>query len=486
MTVRKSLFWSFAERYLGLLIYIGTTMVLARLLSPDQIGIYSLCASFTTLAHILRDFGVSEYLIQEKHLTEDKTRSAYTVAIISAWSIGLCLLISRHWIADFYHEQALVNVLGVLCLNFLILPFSSPAFALMHRDMQFRQLFYAQTANNIVHATTSIVLAWKGYGAISLAWASFFSILIQSLFVAKMRPADTFITPKLGQIKGVFSYGMLFSSTRIIESSAKNAHEFIIGRQFGFAALGLFSRSFSLIEMFWTNVTSTIGRVATPAFANAHRQGANLFDVYSKTVSIVTCIAWPFYLFIALNAHDIIFVLFGSQWQDSVPLARALATFATLSALNSLALNLLTAIGQLKRRLHITLITAPVHILAVLIASTMSLQAITYAWLCTWLITLFIYEYHLRSALSFNVFNLWQASRLSLLIASLGVAAQYCVRMLLNAAEAPSLIRLCVVGLFAVITWLALVIRLRHPLHAEIQNAWDHLPENIRAIIPRP
>ena len=125
-TLRNSLVWSFAERYLSLLITIGSTLILARILTPTQIGIFSMCAAVTAVAGILRDFGISEYLIQEKDLTRQKLKAALGIALGVAWSIGAVVFVSRSVIADYYQEQGLSDVLAVLTLNFLILPFASP------------------------------------------------------------------------------------------------------------------------------------------------------------------------------------------------------------------------------------------------------------------------------------------------------------------------------------------------------------------------
>ncbi|MFY7940899.1 MAG: oligosaccharide flippase family protein, partial [Burkholderiaceae bacterium] len=88
LSARAALAWSFGERYASLVVTIASTMVLARLLTPKQVGIYSLCAALTAVAGILRDFGVSEYLIQEKNLTREKMQAAFGIALTVAWSIA--------------------------------------------------------------------------------------------------------------------------------------------------------------------------------------------------------------------------------------------------------------------------------------------------------------------------------------------------------------------------------------------------------------
>ena len=197
LTPRGALVWSFAERYVGLVISIASTMLLSRLLTPAQVGIYSLCAAFTAVAGILRDFGVSEYLIQEKDLTHDKLRSAYGIAFLIAWSIGIGIFLGRHTVADFYGEPRVAEVLAVLAVNFAMLPISSPTFALLNRELAFRQIFGLQMACNAAQAVTSVTLAAIGHGVMSLAWGPIANVATQSIILIAMRPKECLTLPGL-------------------------------------------------------------------------------------------------------------------------------------------------------------------------------------------------------------------------------------------------------------------------------------------------
>ncbi|CCE24398.1 Polysaccharide biosynthesis protein (fragment) [Methylotuvimicrobium alcaliphilum 20Z] len=106
-------------------------MVIARLLTPEEIGIFSVSASLIGIAHTLRDFGIANYLIQEKELTDDKIKSAFTITAIMAWTIASLLFITKDIIADFYNQPELTTIIQILSLNFVILPFSSIKMAIL-------------------------------------------------------------------------------------------------------------------------------------------------------------------------------------------------------------------------------------------------------------------------------------------------------------------------------------------------------------------
>lgn len=468
LSVRRALVWSFAERYSSLVVTMASTMILARLLTPAQVGVFSLCASVTAVAGILRDFGVSEYLNQEKDLTDDKLRAAFGVAIVIAWSIGLLVVLSRHAVASFYGEPGVARLLAVLSLNFLILPFASPAFALLAREMAFRKIFVVQIVSNAVQSVVAVTLAYRGYGYMSLAWAPVASIAVQTLLIGYFRPRESFLLPGFKEARQVLRYGSMFVTSRFIETFTRNAHEFIIAKQVGFAAVGLFSRAFGLIELFNSNVTSAVMRVASPSFATDHRAGIPLAGAFARGTAIFTSIAFPFLGFIALMSPEIIRVMFGHQWDAAAPLARILAVALVPFYLIGLAPHLLAATGHVNRRLQIALWFSPVHLLGVLAASFINLEAVASVWAVSNTVMLVMYMHHLKSVLHASPSELFMPSLRSVLVTAVSVFAQAAALFLCRKFATPELVSLIVVAAVAAVSWLLAVKFSRHPVYDEI------------------
>lgn len=475
LSVRGALFWSFGERYASLIITVASTMILARVLTPTQIGVFSLCAAVVAVAGILRDFGISEYLIQEKQLTLDKIRAAFTLALIIAWTIAIIVFACRNIIADYYAEKGVAEVLAILSLNFVILPFASPAFALLNREMAFRKIFAAQITSNAIHAATSITLAVLGYSYMSLAWASVASTLMQTILLGFLRPRESFPMPGLKDAKTVLAYGSMFVTSRVIETFSRNAHEFIIAKQFGFASVGMFSRALGLIELFYTNITSAILRVATPAFAADHRAGISLTPAFARGTAIFTSIAWPFFGFIALMAGDIIRLLFGSQWDAAAPIATMLAIVTMPHYLFALGPNLLAATGNVKRRLRITLWYAPVHLVGVLIASRYSLEAVAAVWGLSGLVMLAMYVHHLRQILNASFTDLYKPCLLSTLVAATSIAAQALALTVCHEVALTAIVKILIVSAAGTLSWMVAAKVFRHPAFEEIARLATHL-----------
>lgn len=470
LSLHGALLWSFGERYASLAVTIASTMVLARLLTPLQVGIFSMCAAVTTVAGILRDFGVTEYLIQEKDLTRDNMRAAFGLAIVIAWSTGAIIYLSRGLVASYFNEAGVASVLAVLSLNFLILPFTSPAFALLTREMAFRKIFVIQTVSNIVQSLTAVSLAYAGFSYMSLAWAPVASITVQTLLVAYFRPRDSFLRPSLRNAGNVLRYGSMFVSSRLIETIARNSHEFIIAKQFGFASVGMFSRAFGLIELFYSNVTAAILRVATPTFANSHRAGGVPPEAFARGTAIITCVAWPFFGFVALMAPEIVRVLFGPQWDAAADIAAILALAVIPGYLYVLGPNLLAATGHVKRRLMISMYFSPVHLVTILAASHFGLPAVAAAFGLTTIVQLGLYCWQLPQVLHVSAKSLFAPSYASGIVAVVTIATQAATKLACRQYELAGVFELFLVVAAGAGMWLVSVRVVRHPIVHEIDR----------------
>jgi O-antigen/teichoic acid export membrane protein len=476
--VRRALAWSLAERYASLVLTLGSSMLIARLLTPAEIGVYSLCAAAVAIATMVREFGVTEYIVQERELDDTKLRGAFAVAFTTAWGIGTLLWLARSPLAAWYEEPRVAELLAILCLNFVLLPFSSPAYALLNRAVALRPIFVIQLCATVMTALVSVGLAWVGCGAASLAWGALAGVVAQIVAVGFYRPRSSFLWPSFRAAGAVFRYGAYQMASRVSDTLTGNAHEFIIARQFDFTAVGLFSRAKGLVDLFQANVTTAITRVATPTLARAHReqQGtATLVEAYARGTALFAVLAWPFFGFLALAAPEIIRVLLGPQWGAAVPLAQALAVGMLPSALFALGGSVLAALGQVKRRLQVSLWYGPLHVLALLLAAHHGLLAMAWVWLLTTLVIWALYVGHLCQVLHARPGALYRGTWASLPVALASVAVQAAALAALRAAGSPALLTLLGTAVAGALAWAAAARGLRHPAAGELAGLLQRL-----------
>ena len=410
--------WSLAERYASLVVGLASGMIIARVLTPTDLGVFSLCAAFVAIIGTVRDFGVSEYIVQEKDLSRDRLRNVFGVALISAWSLGAFIFLIRGFLATHFSNPVIASVMAIMALNFVVLPLASPTWALLNRDMAFRQMFYVQLACTVVQNATTIALAVLGHGPESLAWGSLASILLQALAINLVRPWQAVLRPSLRGASQVFRFGAYQMSAQLLEAGTNNVHEFLIARSFGFSPVGLFSRAKGLVDMFQNNVTAGIVRVASVALAHASRDGEELAPLFARGTTMFTGIAWPFFGALAIMAPEIIRVLFGPQWASASHIGTILAVSILPAGLFALGPAVLTATGMVQRRLRVALIWCPVHLALLIAASQVSLEAMALCWFITNCVLAAAYATQLVKVLGVSLSTLYAGVSRSALVAA--------------------------------------------------------------------
>ncbi len=172
MAIRRSLGFSALTQLINFLLSFGSVIIVSRLLTPEEIGIFSVSVSLLGFAHILRDFGVGNYLIQVKEVTRANMRAAFSVMLYSSWLIAALLFLARGPIADFYNREGVAEVIGLIAFNFLIIPFGAPILSVLRREMQFGRITIVSTANTFVQVSVTVICAMNGLSYLSMAWGS--------------------------------------------------------------------------------------------------------------------------------------------------------------------------------------------------------------------------------------------------------------------------------------------------------------------------
>ena len=311
-STRKSIGISFATQYVELIIHFLGVLALARILSPDDIGTYSVAAFLMTLLHVFRDFGVVQYIIQEHELTTEKIQSAMGVAIILALAVALVMWACSGLVADFYDNPAIEEILVIMSASFAISPFGSLLIGILRREMKMGAIFHIKIFSALSHVAVALVLALNGFGAISLAWANFAGILSFGIAANLMRPKNTPWLPRFTNIKTILSFGGIASLGNAANNAGTNIPDLVIGKVMNMAAVGYFSRATGLVQLFTRLITSALLPLVLPYFSQLRREGKDLATPYLSAVEQLTALAWPFFAALMLLAYPMVRALYGT------------------------------------------------------------------------------------------------------------------------------------------------------------------------------
>lgn len=471
-SVRKALWQRLTQTGITFGFTVATVTIVSRLLTPAEVGVFSVAAAFVALVHMLRDFGVSEFVVQEKVLSDDLVRSAFTFNLIIAWVLAAALFGSSSLIGDFYGDQGVARVTRVISLVFVLMPFGTTTMACMKREMRFGAIMIIQTTETLVRGSATIALAYFGFSYMSMAWASVAGMVVVvtgcAVFGGQYRVRGLGFT----DWKRVLHFGSNRTISDIAAQLGMQSANIVVGRMLGMAAAGFYSRGYGLVNMFRTNVIGAIGVVAFPAYAREHRDSNTAPQLYRKSLVYLTGISWPFFAFSTLMAYPIIRIAFGSQWMAAVPLMRWLCGAAILGTLIYQCNDLLTAIGRYREVTRIEVQYQLVRVALAVAAAFYSVEAVAASQVLVYAVAIVLYYHKLGG---------YEVLRARSLLAGLMPSAMLTVATSIvpaavlvlwpGSSAAHYLPAFLVAAAGAAATWLAGVFLLRHPISLEFANA---------------
>lgn len=370
MSTRRALFFSFLDRYAGLLLAIASSMVVSRLLTPGEIGVFSVTMVLIVFAQSLRDLGAGQYLVQARDLTPQRIRATWTVLLGAGVILGSIVALAALPVAHFYNEPRMADIMWVIAFNFVVNPFGSMTYAWLMREMRFDALAVMRFGSSLVGATTSVWLAWQGWGAISLAFGNLAATLANASLALRYRPPSFGWLPSFRGVREVVGYGSQISANSVIWDFARGAPELFLGKLQGLAAAGLYSRGNGLALMFQRLVLDATQVVAMPLFAKTQHAGEAIAEPFLRSISYITALGWTFLIGLALLSFPMTRLLYGHQWDESVPLTRLLACAAMIGLVASMCIPLLVGTGQARRLLRVTAAVVPMHVASIGIGAT--------------------------------------------------------------------------------------------------------------------
>lgn len=344
--LRLSLLITFFSTNGATLVNFLVTIILARLLSPSEIGIFSISAVVISIAHIFRDFGVSSYLQREKDLTPEKIRSAIGVLIFSSWSIALFIAGISSFVAEYYQQDGVRSVMRVLAIGFVFIPFGAITHTLLTREFKAKEQALVNIAGTTAYASSSIILASLDFSYMTMAWANLINIIVTALAYAPFRPKNA---PWMPSFKGwgkVVSFGTGAILGNCIGAINTAIPDLFLGKLSGPYDVGIVSRATSTTNIFIQVAGPTVNYAVLPFLAKKHHAGEPLREPMEKAIAYLTGIAWPIIILTGVFAEPVIVFLYGNKWLECVPVLRIICAIAAMTIPFSFTSTALLAIGK--------------------------------------------------------------------------------------------------------------------------------------------
>lgn len=430
-SVRRSLAFSFGQTYGGYVLGVIGTLVLARLLSPAEFGIFAIGTSVVMLLDAVRDFGVGTYLVQERNLTRERVRSAFTVAAGISITCSLALVVAAHPIATFYGNEGVAGILLVLSANFLVSVLGTPSLSLLRRDQQFDALAVINLMTAALQLGAVITLALLGYSFMSLAWSTLFGTAVRTAAAFAWRPLPWAFRPCLAAWREILAFGGYSTATAIINVIHEALPQLIIGRILGVVPVGLYGRATMICALPDRLFISALQPVILPVLTERVRTNRDLKAPYLLSMTHMSALLWPGLLCLVLLADPVVRLLLGEQWGAVPPLVRIMA-LGSLSLFPAfMTYPMMVALGRIRDTLTMSLISLPPSILVIYAFSYGGIEAVAAAQIVNAPLQVFVAIAFIRRHIDLSWWEIADAVRRSAVVA-LCAAAGPCIVLLLT------------------------------------------------------
>lgn len=469
--IRRAFAFSVLQRYSELVIQVGLMIVLARLIPPDEFGVFVAGAAVLALAQVVGEFGQPDYLIQERELTRERRAAALglSVAVSAACALamgGAVLLLPESVI-----DPRLGDVLIVLALGLLVRPFVIAITALLARELRFGPVCLIGLARTATLAAVSILLAARGLGAMSLAVGTVAAeVAALGLALGAAGRAGRTL-PRLGGWGGIVRFGALRTGisglTRVGEAGTMLATSQLLG----FAAAGLLSRGQRIGGLFDEALLQAVKPVILPALAHHRRAEGDLKEAYLLKAACISALAWPCFGFTALFAEPIVGLLLGPAWMGVVPIVIILCLGGVCTPLTNLNAKFYIALGMLPVFLLRQSILQPVKLLLVAAGALISLELVAAALAGEQLLKAALDLPPLKRRLNYAARELAERTAGSLIVTATSLGPVIGLLAVFGIPEENDVAFLFAGAAIAALGWLAGILATRHPLAGELLGA---------------
>lgn len=356
-------FWSVASQMGRQVILLASNIVLARILTPHDFGLVATVLIFVNFAVVLAEQGFGAALIQRQSVDEDHLSSIHWVNVGLGIVFTVLFLLGAPLIGRIFHEDALVPLTRAIAWIFLINSLGMVHTTLLTRELSFKDLAKVEIAAAWFGGATSILLAWRGWGPMSIAAQSVVASLVGLVtlrLVCAWRPLPRF---RPAAVRDLAEFSVNSFIGNVTGYWVRNVDNVLVGYVLGQGPLGVYTRAYSVMLFPLSRVSRMLSRVMFPSLSLIQDDPHRIRGLFLKMTRAIALVTFPVMLGVAASAANFTAVVFGPQWGEMVPVLRVLALVGMLQSVTILIGNIYWSQNRTGLRLRVLL---PIQVLQVL------------------------------------------------------------------------------------------------------------------------
>ena len=345
-TTIKNFIWRFAERCGAQLVTFIVSIVLARLLAPEDYGTIALVTVFTTILQVFVDSGLGTALIQKKDADDLDFSSVFYFNFFVCIVLYIGMFLAALIIAGFYGDSLLIPIIRVISLTIVISGVKGIQQSYVARNMLFKRFFFATLGGTIFSAFLGIGLAYAGFGVWAIVAQQLSNTAIDTLtlwITVKWRPKKMF---SWNRLKGLLSFGWKLLVSSLLDTVYNNLRNLIIGKFYSSADLAYYNQGDKFPKLIVTNINNSIDSVLLPTLSSAQDDRERVKNMTRRAIKTSTYIMAPLMMGLAFCATPIVRLILTEKWLPCVPYLQIFCITYMFWPIHTANLNAINAMGR--------------------------------------------------------------------------------------------------------------------------------------------
>lgn len=398
-------FWRFAERCGAQIVSLLVSIVLARLLTPDEYGTISLVLVFITILQVFVDSGFGNALIQKKDADDLDFSTVFFFNVVMCCFIYIGIWLLAPFISEFYNDKSLVPIIRAVSTIIILSGMKNVQQAYVSRHLLFKKFFFSTLIGTIASALVGIVFAYNGYGVWALVAQyitnAFIDMLVLWITVG-WRPSFCFSFVRL---KGLFSFGWKLLISSLLDVSYNQLRNLIIGKLYTEADLAFYNQGDKFPKIIVTNINASVDSVLLPAMSNAQDDINRVKMMTRRSIKTSVYILAPLMLGMCCIAEPMVRIIFTEKWLPCVPYLRIFCITYIFYPIHTANLNAIKALGRSDLFLKLEIIKKITGFIILIITMRMGVMIMAYSLLLTSLLSQIINAWPNRKLLGYRYYE---------------------------------------------------------------------------------
>lgn len=395
--------WRFAERCGAQLVTFIVSIVLARILTPEDYGVVALVTVFTSILQVFVDSGLGTALIQKKNADDLDFSSVFYFNFVVCIVLYIIMFFTAPVISVFYNDSSLISIIRVSSLTIVISGVKGIQQAYVSRNMLFKRFFFATLGGTIFSAFIGIGFAYAGFGVWAIVVQQLSNTAIDTFILwitVKWRPKKMFSIKRLKELLN-FGWKLLVSS--LFDTIYNNLRNLIIGKNYSSADLAYYNQGDKFPKLIVTNINSSIDSVLLPTLASAQDESNRVKNMTRRAIKTSTYIMAPLMMGLAFCATPIVRLILTEKWLPCVPYLQIFCITYMFWPIHTANLNAINAMGKSDYFLKLEIAKKTIGMILLLSTMHFGVMVMAYSLLVTTVTSMIINSWPNRTLLGYSL-----------------------------------------------------------------------------------